>query len=101
MLRKNSEMTTLEPSGPALCTAENGTCDRIASGGRGLCNKHYLRWRRTGDPDKVRRVVSQDGPLATFHANVNKRGPDECWPWKRPPMAQGYGQLQWVDGKVW
>jgi hypothetical protein len=91
------------PRGPSLkpraeCSVEG--CDRFAAS-RGWCNKHYLRYRRTGSPDVVRRVVSQAGPLATFWANVDKRGPNECWPWKRPPMAQGYGQLQWLDGTVW
>lgn len=32
-----------------------------------------------------------------FWANVEKRGPDECWPWKRKPTNMGYGQLRWTD----
>jgi len=68
---------------------------------RGWCAKHYQRWRKSGDPLVVKHEVSREGPLATFWANVDKRAPDECWPWKRPPMAQGYGQLQWLDGTVW
>lgn len=75
-------------------------CDRPATS-RGWCNKHYLRWRKSGDPLFVKHEVSRDGPLATFHANVDQREPDECWPWKRPPMKAGYGQIQWLDGKVW
>lgn len=82
----------------ATCSVD--TCDRLAHS-KGWCEKHYLRYRRTGSPDVVRRVVSQDGPLATFWANVDKRGDDECWPWKRPPCKAGYGQLQWLDGTVW
>jgi hypothetical protein len=82
----------------APCSVEK--CD-LPVRSNGWCNKHYLRWRKYGDPLFVKRVVSQDGPLATFLANVDERGPDECWPWKRPPMKAGYGQIQWLDGKVW
>ena len=82
----------------AICSVE--TCTEPAES-RGWCSAHYQRWRKSGDPLFVKRVVSQDGPLATFWSYVDKRGPDECWPWKRPPMAKGYGQLQWLDGTVW
>lgn len=62
---------------------------------------HYSRWRKTGDPLKVLREVSTAGPVATFLANVDQRGPDECWPWKRKPSKTGYGQIGWFDGKIW
>jgi homing endonuclease-like protein len=75
-------------------------CDQTAKK-RGWCNKHYLRWRKYGDPLITKHEVSRDGPVATFHAHVERRGPDECWPWKRPPNKAGYGQVQWLDGKVW
>jgi hypothetical protein len=35
-----------------------------------------------------------------FRANVDKRGPDECWPWLRKPNDAGYGQLRWVGGSM-
>lgn len=99
LLRSTSGKRGPNKRPPATCSVKE--CERPATGGRGWCKKHYLRWRRTGSPDVVRRAISQDGPLATFHANVDQREPDECWPWKRPPMKAGYGQIQWLDGKVW
>ena len=33
-----------------------------------------------------------------FWAKVDKRGPDECWPWKATPDAYGYGVFT-VDGR--
>jgi hypothetical protein len=32
-------------------------------------------------------------------ARVDRRGPDECWPWTRGRSAGGYGQM-WHDGRV-
>lgn len=32
-------------------------------------------------------------------AGIDKRGPDECWPWTRSCSKGGYGQL-WVSGTV-
>lgn len=60
-----------------------------------------MRWRNHGDPLTVKREVSQAGPLATYHANVDQRDPDECWPWLRAPCKLGYGQIMWLDGRVW
>ena len=31
-------------------------------------------------------------------ANTDRRGPEECWPWKLKPASFGYGRLQ-VDGR--
>jgi len=35
-----------------------------------------------------------------FWAKVDKRGPDECWPWKGSFTGLGYGQLK-IRGKRW
>jgi hypothetical protein len=102
--RRNGDPNTvlvqraMKPAADVQCSVEG--CDRIAKS-RGWCNKHYLRWRKSGDPLVVKHEVSRAGPLATFWAYVDKRGPGECWPWRRPPGKNGYGQLQWTDGKVW
>lgn len=33
------------------------------------------------------------GTLKSYWAKVDKRGPDECWPWKGARTEGGYGQL--------
>jgi hypothetical protein len=33
-----------------------------------------------------------------FYARVEMRGPDECWPWRKP-HANGYGRMKWSDGR--
>lgn len=38
---------------PNICSIEN--CDKRVAG-RGWCKLHWQRWRRTGDPNKVRQV---------------------------------------------
>jgi len=61
----------------------------------GLCSKHYMRLRITGTTD--------DGPKARasladrFWKYVDKRGPDECWPWIGSGSL-GYGTIQ-VGGR--
>lgn len=30
-----------------------------------------------------------------FHPKVDKRGPDECWPWTAYLSTRGYGQFKW------
>lgn len=37
-------------------------------------------------------------PLAErFWSKVDKRGPDECWPWTRATHREGYGAWHWRD----
>jgi hypothetical protein len=31
-----------------------------------------------------------------FWAKVDKRGPDECWPWIGATNSKGYGQVNWA-----
>ena len=33
-------------------------------------------------------------PVEKFWANVDVRGPDECWPWKRKTRNGGYGETR-------
>lgn len=42
----------------------------------------------------------RDDPESYFWANVEKRGPDECWPWKRAATPNGYGQMWDGDRRV-
>lgn len=36
--------------------------------------------------------------IARFWSHVDKRGPDDCWPWLRCVLACGYGQF-WAKGR--
>lgn len=50
---------------------------------------HYRRWQKTGEPGGL--------PLSTserFWAKVDRRGPDECWPWTAWLDPAGYGRFQ-------
>lgn len=65
-------------------------CDgRVFS--RGMCSRHYNRLRTTGTTD--------NGPRAKLSLaerlwrQVDKRGPDECWPWIAKSLIDGYGVI--------
>lgn len=61
---------------------------------RGRCIRHYSKWLRT--------VAPEDRPLPSaegrFWAKVDRREPDECWPWLGAAF-NGYGRF-WVDGHI-
>lgn len=83
-----------DPSRP-MCP--NGCPRRIWAGG--VCAVCYRMIRlygvaKTGwrDPAEILRRRTE-----FFWANLDKRGPDECWPWLRKPNDMGYGQLRWVS----
>lgn len=67
------------------------SCDRPAKT-KGWCQTHYMRWWETGD-------VRADEPFRgyrktreqCFWVHVDKRGPDECWPWTSTLTRKGYG----------
>lgn len=54
---------------------------------RGLCQNHYMRLRRKGTTD------DRPTPEARFWALVERRGPDECWPWRGWTNKSGHGQF--------
>lgn len=65
---------------------------------RGWCNRHYLRWRRTGDPEGSLRLdvtsrfwgyVDKAGPLPSERPDL---GP--CWLWTASLDSHGYGQFR-------
>lgn len=62
--------------------------------GRGYCRKHYSRWDRYGDPlflKQPQRTLTED---ERFWFWVDKRGPDECWPWTGNVSDKGYGKCR-------
>lgn len=59
---------------------------------RGMCNLHYRRWMRTGDPHFVRT------PLLRYEAKIDRSGgPDACHLWIAGRSRLGYGAFQ--DGR--
>lgn len=67
-----------------------GGCTSLARA-RGWCGKHYQRWKISGDPNKVAWI--RNDPETNFWAKVDRRGPDECWPWLAYRDADGYGHF--------
>lgn len=60
----------------------------------GLCNRHYLRWQRYGDPLESRK-------WRPWQEQVRERiGPEDdngCWPWLGHVNPDGYGVLNRRD----
>jgi HNH endonuclease len=58
---------------------------------RGLCDKHYARWKTHGDPLKVLPIlITQQVPLKDrFWTKVEKT--ESCWIWKAYKSKFGYG----------
>lgn len=62
--------------------------------GRGLCELHLQRLKRTGTTDAPPRLT----PAERFWAKVDKRGPEHCWAWKGALNEHGYGVFN-PDGR--
>jgi hypothetical protein len=74
-------------------TDQEIVCGRYAPA-RGLCTKHYARWRTHGDPTVVTRRGSDRD--ANFWAKVDKT--ETCWLWTGA-MLNGYGKF-WAGKTV-
>ena len=81
-------------SGRAACSIEG--CDDISKA-RGLCAKHYTRWRKHGDPSTNLRGRGE-GVAVQFWAKVDRQGPGDCWPWLASRNEGGYGQFRGALG---
>ncbi|MBK7822847.1 MAG: HNH endonuclease [Tessaracoccus sp.] len=66
-----------------VCTVE-GCLVRHHS--RGLCTTHISRLKATGSLAKPVRSLGE-----RFWPKVNRRAPDDCWPWTGRRNAYGYG----------
>lgn len=55
---------------------------------RGLCKADYSRARRSGQLALLPKLTLEE----RFWAKVDKRGPNECWPWLAS-LNCGYGQI--------
>ena len=62
---------------------------------RGLCNRHYARWRKHGDPLAGRHLP--DSRPERLLRNVDTTG-EGCWLWKGA-LLEGYGVFNWRGAK--
>ena len=71
-------------------------CDGVYDA-HGLCARHYMAWKRNGDPTEVRQVQHHgktiEGRLALYTRRT--RG---CWEWIGGKSAKGYGVVN-VDSR--
>ena len=56
----------------------------------GLCDTHDQRMKRTGTTDAPARKTLAD----RFWEKVDRRSPDECWPWTAATNEHGYGVMR-------
>jgi hypothetical protein len=85
----------------ATCAVEGCPTHMPAPGGaRGMCQKHYKRWKKHGDPLKVFPRGYRGVPdEPRFLAKVDKNGPvpghrpdlGPCWLWTAARDKHGYG----------
>jgi hypothetical protein len=63
--------------------------------GRGRCRRHYTQWwRRTRGQTRAPALNLRTlTPAQRFWAKLDKRGPDECWPWKKVSHRSGHGEF--------
>lgn len=76
---------------PRQCGIDS--CSR-AYKGRGLCELHLSRLKRTGTTDARKGQTFAD----RFWSKVDRRGPDECWVWTAALNEHGYGVMR-PEGK--
>lgn len=71
-----------------VCSVLN--CDGVLFA-TGLCAKHYHRLRATGTTDAG--LYSRGTLSERLWRQIDKRGPDECWPWISKSLIKGYGYI--------
>lgn len=82
-----------------ICSVEN--CENNTHGRMAICEKHYIRIRRHGDPLKtVHNHGSGDTPEERFWSRVNKSGgEDACWEWTG--CFRGHYGAVMIEGVAW
>jgi hypothetical protein len=58
---------------------------------KGYCRKHYQRVAKYGHPRGG--PTTHAPPEVKFWRYVEKRGPEECWPWIGKRQPTGYGRM--------
>lgn len=82
-------------SGRPQCKVGGCTSSNTA---RGWCNKHYRRWKRSGDPLKA--AWERGDSASNFWAKTRRGSDSECWPWVGHVNAYGYGNFIWQGGRL-
>jgi hypothetical protein len=77
----------------AVCLLDG--CDNPVKA-RGMCNTHYTRWRKHGDPSKVWRRGQRMTLTDRFWSKVDRSG--SCWLWVGKQNNRGYGIFH-ADGR--
>lgn len=72
---------------PRSCSVEFCKATAVS---RGMCGPHYHRWRKYGDPAGGHTSRGLSEPQR-FWPKVDRRGPDDCWPWTASLNQRGYG----------
>lgn len=70
-------------------------CERPHSA-RGLCDMHWKRWKRWGDP--LSTPISRRDDEARFWSHVRKS--DDCWVWTGSLTDGGYGEFHFEGQTV-
>jgi hypothetical protein len=88
------------PECPNGCRGRDGKPRRVWA--QGVCSVCYKMTRdygaaKTGWHDPVQIRARR---IKFLLDNIDIRGPYDCWPWKRKPTANGYGQLRWFDRPI-
>lgn len=78
------------------CTADGYTS--MLPDGRIVCNTHYGRWNRHGDPEhKPSRKVTRRGEIDKWVAKMLAANDDECWLWPfdtlQADWSPSYGKI--------
>jgi hypothetical protein len=80
----------------AACSIDD--CERTVNA-RGMCNSHYARWWKHGDPLAGRQAF--ENQEARFWAKVDRTTtPDGCWTWTAFRDTKGYGRITFSGGVV-
>lgn len=78
---------------PRACTIPQCGAQRVA---RGLCGRHYARWRRHGDPEGGGQY-RLDSPEEKFLRSTERKG--DCLVWTGAVSSAGYGQVSAGGGR--
>lgn len=87
----------------ATCSVDDCEDPVGQKGAKGMCSKHYTRWKRHGDPNHSTRPMARGaGVEERFWSKVDQSGgSDACWPWTAAVWADrgGYGKFQAGSGR--